>query len=359
MAAHAAGHGARRRATSWSSRCSSRCGCRASTCTRSSRSHRRHLVELMQQWTRLKEDAADDDLGFALVVDAELFRLGLGDPLARRRRRPAQARPRRPAAQPTRSPPAEAAGDGRECGDDARSSCATCRRSTARAPTEVHALRDVDLSVDAGELVAVMGPSGSGKSTLLTIAGSLEEPTSGEVLVGGVAVSGDVAQRPRPAAAPVDRLRVPGLQPAGRSDRRRERVAAAGARRHAGQSGARRRRSRRSRSSALADRAGRFPDELSGGERQRVAIARAVVGDRISCWPTSRRARSTRPTARRSCASSGRPASAAWPASSSRTTRSWPRGPTGWCSCATDGSSTRPHRPPAPSRCSRRAAEQS
>jgi putative ABC transport system ATP-binding protein len=53
-------------------------------------------------------------------------------------------------------------------------------------PNEVHALSDVDLSVARGELVAVMGPSGSGKSTLLTIAGSLEEASSGQVLVDGV-----------------------------------------------------------------------------------------------------------------------------------------------------------------------------
>ena len=56
-------------------------------------------------------------------------------------------------------------------------------------PTKVHALREVDLSVQSGELVAVMGPIGSGKSTLLTIAGSLEEPTSGEVLVAGSELS--------------------------------------------------------------------------------------------------------------------------------------------------------------------------
>ncbi len=51
---------------------------------------------------------------------------------------------------------------------------------------EVQALSEVDLSVERGELVAVMGPSGSGKSTLLTIAGSLEHASSGQVLVDGV-----------------------------------------------------------------------------------------------------------------------------------------------------------------------------
>ncbi len=61
-------------------------------------------------------------------------------------------------------------------------------------PAEVDALRRVSLSVGGGELVAVMGPSGSGKSTLLTIAGSLEEPTGGQVLVAGNDASGS---RPR------------------------------------------------------------------------------------------------------------------------------------------------------------------
>jgi predicted ABC-type transport system involved in lysophospholipase L1 biosynthesis ATPase subunit len=56
-------------------------------------------------------------------------------------------------------------------------------------PTEVQAIADVTLSVDRGELVAVMGPSGSGQSTLLTIAGSLEEPTSGQVLIDGAPLS--------------------------------------------------------------------------------------------------------------------------------------------------------------------------
>jgi len=58
-------------------------------------------------------------------------------------------------------------------------------RTYGLGAAEVHALREIDLMVDAGAMVAVMGPSGSGKSTLLTIAGSLEEPSSGEVRVCG------------------------------------------------------------------------------------------------------------------------------------------------------------------------------
>jgi putative ABC transport system ATP-binding protein len=61
-------------------------------------------------------------------------------------------------------------------------------RSYGRGAGQVDALSDVNLAVEAGELVAVMGPSGSGKSTLLTIAGTLEEPSSGDVLIDGVAV---------------------------------------------------------------------------------------------------------------------------------------------------------------------------
>jgi putative ABC transport system ATP-binding protein len=143
----------------------------------------------------------------------------------------------------------------------------------------VHALRNVDLSVDAGALVAVMGPSGSGKSTLLTIAGSLEDPTSGEVRVGGAALStmsrNDKARLRRRSIGYVfqDFNLLPGLTAV-------ENVALP-----LELDGLVARKARSSGMAALeelglADRANHFPDELSGGERQRVAIARAVVGDR-------------------------------------------------------------------------------
>ena len=146
-------------------------------------------------------------------------------------------------------------------------------------PSVVRALSEVDLSVERGELVAIMGPSGSGKSTLLTIAGSLEEASSGQVLVDGV----DLASVSRADQAAMRRRSIgyvfqdfnllPGLTAIENAALPLE-LDGIGA--------------RAARATALkaleeldvAERADRYPDELSGGERQRVAIARAIVGRR-------------------------------------------------------------------------------
>jgi putative ABC transport system ATP-binding protein len=146
-------------------------------------------------------------------------------------------------------------------------------------PTEVRALRDVGLTVEPGELVAIMGPSGSGKSTLLTIAGSLEEATSGQVLVDGV----DLATVSRSARAQMRRRSIgyvfqdfnllPGLTAAENVTLPLELDGMrAGTARAAGVEAME--------ELGVADRADRYADELSGGERQRVAIARAIVGSR-------------------------------------------------------------------------------
>jgi putative ABC transport system ATP-binding protein len=152
-------------------------------------------------------------------------------------------------------------------------------RTYGQGAAEVHALAGVDLSVDAGSMVAVMGPSGSGKSTLLTIAGSLEDPTSGEVIVAGqelAKMSGNGKARLRRRSIGFvfqDFNLLPGLTAA-------ENVALpleldGTSARKASQAGL-----QALESLGLADRASHFPDELSGGERQRVAIARAMVGER-------------------------------------------------------------------------------
>jgi putative ABC transport system ATP-binding protein len=147
------------------------------------------------------------------------------------------------------------------------------------AAAEVHALQNVDLSVDAGSLVAVMGPSGSGKSTLLTIAGSLEDPTSGEVFVGGAALSSmsrnDKARLRRRAIGYVfqDFNLLPGLTAVENVSLPLELDGLSARKAHTAGMAA-------LDELGLADRARHFPDELSGGERQRVAIARAVVGER-------------------------------------------------------------------------------
>ncbi|MDR2987379.1 MAG: ABC transporter ATP-binding protein [Nocardiopsaceae bacterium] len=144
---------------------------------------------------------------------------------------------------------------------------------------EVHALDRVSLSVDEGAMVAVMGPSGSGKSTLLTIAGSLEEPTEGDVVVRGISLPSmsrnEKARLRRRTIGYVfqDFNLLPGLTAAENVSLpleldglpgRKARAAGLAALEELG----------------LAERAERYPDELSGGERQRVAIARAVVGER-------------------------------------------------------------------------------
>ena len=160
-------------------------------------------------------------------------------------------------------------------------------------PSEVHALSEVDLSVERDELVAVMGPSGSGKSTLLTIAGSLEERDERPGARGRGRPRDRFALGSGEDATPVDRLRVPGLQPAPGAEGDRERHPPARARRRLGRSAARAAALEAMEELDVADRMDRYPDELSGGERQRVAIARAIVGSAGCCSPTSRLALST------------------------------------------------------------------
>jgi putative ABC transport system ATP-binding protein len=146
-------------------------------------------------------------------------------------------------------------------------------------PTEVRALHAVDLSVEGGELVAVMGPSGSGKSTLLTIAGSLEGATSGQVLVDGVDLAtvsrSDQARMRRRSIGYVfqDFNLLPGLTAV-------ENVALPLELDGVPSKSARATSLEAMDELEVADHADRYPDELSGGERQRVAIARAVVGER-------------------------------------------------------------------------------
>lgn len=145
--------------------------------------------------------------------------------------------------------------------------------------TAVTALVDCDLRLAAGEFVAVMGPSGSGKSTLLHLAGGLDTPTSGQVLIEGTDLAGlNATERALlrrhsvgyvfqnfnllPALSACDNVAFPlELDGMGRQKARHAALRALS-------------------EVDVGELADRFPDELSGGQAQRVAIARALVGSR-------------------------------------------------------------------------------
>ncbi|GAB5605058.1 ABC transporter ATP-binding protein [Sideroxyarcus sp. TK5] len=150
-----------------------------------------------------------------------------------------------------------------------------CRTFTV-GDQQVAALRDINLRLDAGEYISIMGPSGSGKSTMLNMLGLLDRPTSGTYLLDGGNVSdlndeqqarvrrekiGFVFQSfhlvPRLTAA--QNVELPMILAGIPAEERRARV------------------QELMQNYGLADRADHKPDQLSGGQRQRVAIARATV----------------------------------------------------------------------------------
>ncbi|MFG2693561.1 ABC transporter ATP-binding protein [Kitasatospora sp. NPDC051984] len=152
-------------------------------------------------------------------------------------------------------------------------------RVHGRGEAQVHALHPIDLEVRAGEFLAVMGPSGSGKSTLLALAGGLDRPSAGRVLVEGTPLEGlsraklaDVRRRSVGYVFQSYNL-IPSLTAAENISLPRELDGVS---------------ARTARAEALvaleelgiAQLADRFPEDMSGGQQQRVAIGRALAGER-------------------------------------------------------------------------------
>ncbi|MFJ2620995.1 ABC transporter ATP-binding protein [Glutamicibacter sp. NPDC087344] len=152
-------------------------------------------------------------------------------------------------------------------------------RNYGSGNNQVTALKHIDLSIAAGEFVAVMGPSGSGKSSLLSIAGGLETASSGEVAIEGTALGGlninELARLRRRAVGYVfqDFNLVPTLTAL-------ENVALPMELDGVGIRQARQQATIALQQIGIDQLANRFMDEMSGGQQQRVAIARAIVGRR-------------------------------------------------------------------------------
>jgi len=165
---------------------------------------------------------------------------------------------------------------GHPCGNVARTLALRRTFEADDSPVPVRALRGVDLAVDAGEFVAVMGPSGSGKSTLLNLIAGLDTPTDGEVILAGNSLAGrdeDARTRLRREHVGIvfqffnlledmtaaENVALPAL--AAGTSRRRAEIAALELLDLLG----------------IADKARVVPGLLSGGQRQRLAIARALA----------------------------------------------------------------------------------